>query len=123
MGGTGDRGSVTVEAAIGLCALVAVFAFVLVGVATVVEQVRCTDAAAQSARALARGEPETEAQRLVDVMAPKGATMTVRRSGDIVVVRVSARPVGGMLPGVSLRAEAHARLEPGVDWEHDRAHP
>ncbi|MGI5994333.1 MAG: TadE family type IV pilus minor pilin [Saccharomonospora viridis] len=100
------------EAAIGLCALVAVFAFVLAGVMAAVDQLRCTDAAAQAARALARGEPEVGAKRLVDALAPAGSTMTVNLSGDTVLVRVSARSV---LPGVTPQAEAQARLEPGVE--------
>ncbi len=118
-----DRGAVTVEAAIAVCALVAVFGLVLAGVAAVVDQMRCTDAATQAARMLARGTPAAAAERLVDVTAPEGATMTVDRAGGAVVVRVSVRPAGGLLPGVVARAEARAELEPGVVGEVGDAPP
>ncbi|OQO92862.1 hypothetical protein B1813_12080 [Saccharomonospora piscinae] len=110
----GDRGSVTVEAAIALCALVTVVALVIAGLGAVGTQLRCTDAATQAARVLARGAPTAEAERLVGALAPGGATMTVRRGGNAVVVRVSVDAAGGLLPGVTLRAEAHAQWEPGV---------
>ncbi len=105
------------EAAIAVCALVAVFGLVLAGVAAVVDQMRCTDAATQAARMLARGAPTSAAEQLVDATAPEGATMTVNRAGGAVVVRVSVHPVGGLLPGVVARAEARAELEPGVAGE------
>ncbi|EHK86982.1 TadE family type IV pilus minor pilin [Saccharomonospora azurea] len=109
-----DRGAVTVEAAIAVCALVAVLGLILAGVAAVVDQLRCTDAATQAARLLARGTSEAVAEQLVEATAPNGATMTVSRDEEAVIVRVGATPVGGLLPGVVVRAEARAALEPGV---------
>ncbi|MEY7973836.1 TadE family type IV pilus minor pilin [Saccharomonospora xinjiangensis] len=112
-----ERGAVTVEAAIAVCSLAVVFGLVLAGVAAVVDQMRCTDAATQAARVLARGAGVPTAEDVVEASAPAGATLTVRRDGDAVVARVSVRPVGGLLPGVVVRAEARAELEPGMDEE------
>jgi Flp pilus assembly protein TadG len=118
-----DRGAVTVEAAIAVCALVAVFGLVLAGMAAVVDQMRCTDAATLAARALARGTPDSTVEQLVHMTAPEGATTSVERVEGAVVVRVSVRPVGGLLPGVVVRAEARAELEPGVGEEVDDGSP
>lgn len=112
-GGEGDRGAVTVEAAIALSALVAVLALSLSGIAAVADQVRCTDAAREAARLLARGEPEL-AGEAVDRIAPAGASWSVATGSGGITVTVRAEPVGGLLPGVSLRADAFAVPEPGV---------
>lgn len=47
---SGDRGAVTVEAAIALFALVTVLALSFAGIAAVADQLRCTDAAREAAR-------------------------------------------------------------------------
>ena len=109
----GERGSATVEAAIAVCAVVVVLAIALAGSAAVLAQVRCTDAAREAARLVARGEPE-RAERAARRVAPAGASVVIRVQGDEVVVEVAAEPGRGILPGLSVRAEAMAVLEPGV---------
>lgn len=109
----GDRGAVTVEAAIALFALVAVLALSLAGMAAVADQVRCTDAAREAARLVARGEP-ARAGEAVERIAPSGARWEVATEPDGISVTVRAEPIGGLLPGVSLRADAFAVPEPGV---------
>jgi Flp pilus assembly protein TadG len=108
-----DRGAVTVEAAIAVCALVVVLGLILGGVAAVADQLRCMDAAREAARLLTRGQREL-AEDVVRTIAPRGAVLSVRGEGDTVTVEVAAEPLGGLLPGVHLRAEAYAVLEPGV---------
>jgi len=109
----GECGSVSVEAAFVMCALVAVLAIVLGGVSAVVAQVRCIDAAREAARLVARGEPG-RADEVARRLAPDGASVAVRIAGDEVTVEVGAEPTGGGLAGLTVRAEAMAILEPGV---------
>lgn len=111
--GRRDRGSVTVEAALSLCAVILVAALVLAGVGCAVAQVRCVDAAREVARLLARGDSAAAASALAQV-GPSGASMTVADTGGTVSVTVRAAPIGGLLPGVELSATAVAALEPGV---------
>lgn len=108
-----DRGSITVEGAIALCSLMLVFATVLTGVTVVLDQLRCTDAAGAAARLFARGQ-KRRAEEVVRMLAPADAELAVDRKDRTVTVTVSARPAGGLLPGVTVRARAHAELEPGV---------
>jgi Flp pilus assembly protein TadG len=109
----GERGSATVEAAIAVCAVVVVLAMALAGSAAVLAQLRCIDAAREAARLVARGEPE-RAEQAARAVAPTGARIAIRVQGDEAVVEVSAEPAGGVLPGLSVHAEALAVLEPGV---------
>jgi Flp pilus assembly protein TadG len=110
--GTGDRGSVTVEAALALCSLVVVLALVLAAVSAVAAQLRCIDAAREAARLTARGE-QAHAEDIARRIAPRGAVVAVTVRGDEVTARVSANPAAGLLPGVDVGAEAAAVLEPG----------
>jgi Flp pilus assembly protein TadG len=110
--GTGDRGSVTVEAALALCSLVVVLALVLAAVSAVAAQLRCIDAAREAARLTARGEPD-RAQEMARRIAPRGALVAVTVRGDEVTVEVSANPAAGLLPGIEVGAQAAAALEPG----------
>lgn len=112
-GRAGDRGAVTVEAALALCSLVLVLAVALAGVSAVSAQLRCIDAAREAARLVARGEQDS-AERVAHRLAPGGATVRIELRGEDVVASVSADPVGGLLPGVDVGAEAVALLEPGV---------
>lgn len=98
-----DRGSVTVEAALGICSLVAVFGLLLLGAAAVFGQVRCQDAAVEAARLLARGDAP-RAEQAVRALAPAGAHYAHTISGDQVEVLVSS---------TWSRADAVAILEPG----------
>lgn len=97
-----------------LCSLVLVFGAVLSGVAAATDQLRCTDAAREAARMLARGDHE-HAEGAVRRLAPAGAELDVRTAGDAVAVTVRAKAAGGLLPGVTVVAEAYAELEPGVE--------
>ncbi len=106
-----DRGTVTVEAALALCSLVVVLALVLGAVSAVAAQLRCVDAAREAARLSARGERD-RAEELARRIAPRGAVVAVAIRGDEVAARVSANPVAGLLPGIDVRAEAVAILEP-----------
>lgn len=117
-----DRGAVTVEAAIALCSLIVVFGVVLAGVAATTDQLRCTDAASEAARLVARGE-RALAEEAVRGMAPQGATLDVRIDERTVAVTVRADPAGGLLPGITVSAKAYAELEPGVGEVSRSAHP
>ncbi|RZQ61860.1 TadE family type IV pilus minor pilin [Amycolatopsis suaedae] len=101
----------TAEAAIALGALTVVFGLVLAGIAVVVDQVRCTDAAREAARAAARGQPQL-AERVVAELGPPGARLTVHVDGDLLAAEVAAAPAGGLLPGAVVRASAVAAVEP-----------
>ncbi|HEY3262229.1 MAG TPA: TadE family type IV pilus minor pilin [Pseudonocardiaceae bacterium] len=109
----GERGSTTVEAALAVCAVIVVLAMALAGSAAVLAQLRCTDAAREAARLVARGEPD-RAEEAARRIAPVGARIEVSVHGDEVTVDVGAEPGGGILPGLSVRAQAMAVLEPGV---------
>jgi hypothetical protein len=111
MGRQGDRGAVTVEAAIALCALMVVLALAIGGVAAAGAQVRCVDAAREAARLVARGQSD-RARQAASTIAPAGAWVSVRVVGDEITVDVSARLVGP-LPGLSVAGRAVAVLEPG----------
>ncbi|GAB3000366.1 TadE family type IV pilus minor pilin [Saccharothrix stipae] len=104
----GDRGGVTVEAAVAVCGLVAVLALGVAAVMAVVGQLRCTDAAREAARLVARGDVG-RVDGVVGAIAPQGARWAVRREGDTASVEVTVSRLG-----VELRARAHAVVEPGV---------
>lgn len=108
-----DSGAVTVEAAIALGAFVLVLAIALGAIASVTDQLRCTDAAREAARLTARGDSE-RGRVAAERIAPSGARVTITVRGDTVEVQVHAEPVNGLLPGVRLHGEAFAVAEPGV---------
>ncbi|HEX3787604.1 MAG TPA: TadE family type IV pilus minor pilin [Pseudonocardiaceae bacterium] len=108
---TGDDGMVTVESAIALCAFVTVLVMVLAGTSAVLAEIRCTDAAREAARLVARGDTDG-ARQAVARIAPSGATYTVDTQGPAVSVVVTARPAGSLLPGVRVNAQAYAVREP-----------
>ncbi|SFD87865.1 hypothetical protein SAMN04487819_104311 [Actinopolyspora alba] len=107
-----DSGSVTVEAALGICSVVAVFLLVLGAITAVFLQLRCTDAAVEAARLRARGDV-VRAERAVERVAPDNARHHTTVANGYVTVTVGVRPLGEVLP-LRLRARAHAALEPGV---------
>jgi hypothetical protein len=81
------------------------------GLTAVSMQVRCVDAAREAARLAARdddGSAVVAAQRI----APDGAAVQLRRDGELVVARVTAK--SPVLPGVTVAAEAVAAAEPGA---------
>jgi hypothetical protein len=106
-----DGGMVTIEAAVALCAFVTVLAMVLAGVSMVLDQIRCTDAAREAARLVARGEQHRAADA-VQQIAPSGATLSVTTNGDAITVFVQDPAANGLLPGVHIHAEAYAIAEP-----------
>jgi hypothetical protein len=108
-----DAGSVTVEAAIALAVLALVLAGCLAGVACVIAQVRCADAAREAARLAGRGDSAGAAE-VVAGLAPDGAVLSLAGAGDLVTARVTVRAIGGLLPGITIRASATAAREPGV---------
>ena len=84
-----DRGSVTAEFATVVPAVLLVLAICLGALQVVGQQVRLTDAAADAARSLARGDSVGRAAGLVQ-QAVQGASMTPERRGEFVCVNLSA---------------------------------
>jgi TadE-like protein len=112
----GQRGSVTAETAIVLPILVA-FALGLVWLVSLgVTAARCTDAAREAARALARDDSRTMAVGLARRSAPEGARISIVATGDVVEVTVSVDahapgPLLAALPAVHLSGTAVSALE------------
>ncbi|MFJ7211675.1 TadE family type IV pilus minor pilin [Amycolatopsis sp. NPDC098790] len=104
----------TVEAALGLAALTVVTVLLVAGLTILTSQLRCTDAAREAARLLARGQPQ-EAASAVHNIAPPGANLAIRHDGDAITVEVSTHPAGGLLPSIALNATAYAVAEPGTE--------
>jgi Flp pilus assembly protein TadG len=107
---------VTAETAVVLPVLLLVLAGAVAAVTVVGGQLRAVDAAREGARAAARGESVAVVTDLVRRSAPEGAATTVTVDGDDVRVVVTATiaPLGPVPLEVGVRAEAVARLEPGV---------
>lgn len=82
----------------------------LAGVTAVSMQVRCIDAAREAARLSARGD-DGSAETAARGVAPRGASVALRREGGFVVARVDGR--SPLLPGMLITAEAVAAIEPG----------
>jgi hypothetical protein len=109
-----DRGSVTVELALALPALVILLLVMLWAVGLAGSSMACADAARAGARAAARGESTVVVAALVRGLAPAGATVATSRAGGTVSVRVVLRsriPGPWQLPAVTLDSVALARLE------------
>jgi len=101
-----DRGSVTAEFAVALPAIALVLAACLGSVQLVAQQVRLTDAAADAARALGRGETSSVAHSIADRVAGT-ADMAVAEDETFVCVTLGANG-GGLLAAVRLSAESCA---------------
>lgn len=99
------------EAAFAIIALVVIMAVCVAGITAVSMQVRCVDAAREAARLAARGD-EGGAEHSARTVAPPGAVLRLRRSGEYVVAVVTSS--SALLPGVSIKAEAFAAIEPGA---------
>ncbi|MEV8566103.1 TadE family type IV pilus minor pilin [Streptomyces sp. NPDC051322] len=118
MRGTGaaERGSVSAEAAMVIPALV-LFTMALVWALTAASaQIQCMDAARAGARAAARSEPRAATIAAARSAAPRGARITLGRTGDIWRVRVEA-PMPGPGPlalTVGAAAAAFAEDEVGA---------
>jgi len=108
-----DRGSATVELAVGLPALVLLLLFGLGAVDAVLARMQCVDAARDAALASARGGDGSSEGRH---RAPHGAQVSVSLDGQraTAVVRVTVRPLGPYLPSVTVTGSAVAQREPGT---------
>ena len=96
------------EAALGVVTLVAVLVLCLAGIAAVMMQVRCIDAAREAARLAARGD-ERSAVATAHGIAPSGATVQLRRDGGFVIATVTAR--SNLLPMVAIAATGVSAVE------------
>ncbi|AVH21186.1 pilus assembly protein TadE [Nocardia cyriacigeorgica] len=107
-----DTGSVTVEAAIALAALVVAVVACIGALLAASTQVRCVDAAREAARLTARGDV-ANAVPAARAIAPPGADISVRLEGSRILAIVTAGTP--LLPLLELRAEAVATPEPGAE--------
>ena len=102
----GDRGSVTAEFAVALPAIALVLAACLASVQLVAVQVRLTDAAADAARALGRGESEAAAGAIADRITG-GSALAVSVEEPFVCASLSTSGEG-LLAAIELHAESCA---------------
>jgi hypothetical protein len=107
-----ERGSVTVELAVGMVAVVALLGLVLALVSAGVAQIRCTDAARAGARAASLGEDDEAVALVATRSAGPGAQVSVAHAGGWVDVTVRLPVVGGALGGLAARATAGVPAEP-----------
>lgn len=110
----GDRGSVTVEAAVGLTAIVLVLSMCLAGIGCLITALRVTDAAGEAARLAARGD-SAGARAAVAALAPAGSVLSLSGDGDTLTATVTVGPLGGWLPGIHIGASAVAAVQDGAD--------
>jgi hypothetical protein len=104
--GEPERGSVTAEFAVALPAIALVLAASLASVHAVALQVRLSDAAADAARALGRGESADVAAGIA-ARHVSGARLEAIDDGTFVCARLGMRP-SGRLAVLELRAESCA---------------
>ena len=114
-----ERGAATAELALALPLLLAVTVGLVWLLAVGAAQVRVVDAARETARAAARGDAAGEAVARGLRVAPPGSRVTLSRGADRVTARAAGEVAGpgglfAFLPGVTVRAEAVAALEPGA---------
>lgn len=128
-----DRGAATAELAVALPGLVLLLGAGSWLLALVGAQLRCSDAAAEAARALGRGESASVARQVAQQVAPHGAAVSfgfpaVRRlmvgpgsgGGNMVRVQVRAElrpPFSGVLPlpALTVASDAVALAPPPED--------
>lgn len=108
---------VTAEIAVGLTALVFVLFAGLWVVSAVAQQVRCIDAARDTARAIARGESDEVAMAAGRRSAPAGASIVIADQSGWVEVTVSVQALPGWpglaaLPSVTVDGHAAVAYEP-----------
>jgi len=109
-----DGGVATAEFAVVLPALVLVVVAGMTAMSVLLTQLRCVDAARESARAAARGESDAVIRSSATRSAPEGAGVRVFVAGTEVRVTVSAEAGagGGLLPSFRVEATAVALREP-----------
>ncbi|MEP9391898.1 TadE family type IV pilus minor pilin [Gordonia sp. VNK1] len=105
---TGDAGMVTVEAAYGISAIIAILILGLGVIGAVVTEIRCTDAAREVARLTASGD--AQARSAATDLVGGDARISVTTTDVRIVVEVTDGVP--MLPGVSMTARAVAVPEP-----------
>lgn len=103
---------ITAEAALGICAVVGVFAVVLAGTNAMINQLRCTDAAVEAARLLARGDAGRAGDAVASI-AGQRAVLDVLPAAERVTAEVRV-PLTGFAGVVQARARAVAVPEPGI---------
>lgn len=81
----------------------------LAGITAVSMQVRCVDAAREAARLAARGD-ERSAVEAARRIAPDGASVQMRRNGELIVATVTVR--SNLLPPLAIAAKAVSAAEP-----------
>lgn len=112
-----ERGAVTAEAALVLPVLVATTLGLVWLLALAAGQVRVVDAARETARAAARGDPTDVAVARGHAVVPDASIVVTRSAGQVrVTVHHHVTGPGGLfahLPGADLEAEAEAAAEPG----------
>jgi Flp pilus assembly protein TadG len=101
----GGHGSVTAEFATALPAVVLVLGCCLGAIQVVGHHVRLTDAAADAARALARGDDEARVSGLVATSVESAVLRTSRR-GEFVCALLSSPAAPGPLAGFGIKLEA-----------------
>lgn len=116
-----ERGYVTAETAMVLPTLVGLGLALVFIVVAAAAQLRCTDAAWEAARGLARGEPSGYATQALHRFGPVGASADVSTVDGSVLVRVSARlPIGNaLLPAIDVAGHAQIACEPGTTCAGD----
>ncbi|SHK42904.1 hypothetical protein SAMN05443637_10692 [Pseudonocardia thermophila] len=107
----GDRGAVTVEAALAMAALTVVLAVAVGAVATAGAAVRCADAARELVRLATRGEAD-RGRAVAAELAPAGASIELEVAGDLATGTVSVHPAA-LLP-IAITGRSVGALEPGV---------
>jgi Flp pilus assembly protein TadG len=120
-GATAERGFVTAETALVLPSLVGLGVALAFIVTAAADELRCSDAAWEAARGLARGESSGYALRAAQRLGPAGASVLVDSGGGSVQVRVSARLVlgGAILPALHVNGHAQVSCEPGTGCAAD----
>ena len=115
-------GSVTAEFAALVPAVLLVLAFCLGGVQVVGQQLRLTDAAADAARSLARGDGQSRAAARVRISVG-GARMTSHWQGDFVCVRLTSAAAFGPAAALGMTVAAQGcALGGGSPGEAPSAH-
>jgi hypothetical protein len=106
-----QRGFVTVELAAAMPAVTLLLLVGMFAISAVTAQVRCVDAAREAALAAARGEAGRDAGLR---FAPPESDITVDIGDGTVhaVVASTVRPLGGLLPPLTVSGEAVAATEP-----------
>ncbi|GAA1591347.1 hypothetical protein GCM10009789_51650 [Kribbella sancticallisti] len=112
-----EAGAVTAEVAIVLPMLLAVVLLAVWAVGAVITNLRCIDAARDTARAVARGEPPAAARRIGERSAPPDAAIKISPEGEDIHVVVTATidwPLLDVLPSFATTANATVQVEPGT---------